>query len=127
MRKKQQLSKKLPLTLDELEQSLQEVFTNNSDLLFSRYQHYGKKFAVFYIPYIVESGKVEEFILSPLLKREMKWTNLTILNEIPLGSGETARKWRNADFIRRGFRKGRKGTSVYLYRRGKEGYFLCPP
>ncbi|MBP1915104.1 hypothetical protein J2Z23_002061 [Lederbergia galactosidilyticus] len=88
MRKKQQLSKKLPLTLDELEQSLQEVFTNNSDLLFSRYQHYGKKFAVFYIPYIVESGKVEEFILSPLLKREMKWTNLTILNEIPLGSGE---------------------------------------
>ncbi|WP_084782041.1 spore germination protein [Bacillus niameyensis] len=78
-----------PLTLDQLEQLLLGEFTNNKDLLFSRHEHKGKALAVFYIPYVVERDKVEEFILSPLLEKTMKWENRTILNEIPVGTGKT--------------------------------------
>ncbi|AXI08665.1 spore germination protein [Oceanobacillus sp. 143] len=78
-----------PIAIDELEQLLQDNFPNNPDLVFSKYHHHGKKIAVFYISYMVEIDKVENYLLEPLLSMEMDWTTQTLLNEIPVSSGKT--------------------------------------
>lgn len=78
----------LPVAIDELEQLLQNNFPNNPDLTFSTYSHHGKKIAVFFIAYMVESEKVENYLLKPLLQMEMDWTTEAVLNEIPLSSGK---------------------------------------
>lgn len=89
MRKKRQKGSIFPIKIDELEQLLQKKFENNPDLVFTKYEHQGEKIAVFSIPYLVETEKAEEFILKPLLNKEIEWTNQDILNEIPLGESKT--------------------------------------
>ncbi len=70
-----------------LKETLEKQFENNSDLMFSSFTHQGKKLAVFYIPYQIESNKLEK-LLKTLLSEEKEWTSETLLNEIPLGSGK---------------------------------------
>lgn len=93
MRRRQKSSQKtnaiFPIKIDELEQLLQKKFENSPDLAFSKYEHQGKKIAVFSIPYLVETDKAEDFLLKPLLKKQIAWTNQDILNEIPLGESKT--------------------------------------
>ena len=76
-----------PTTINQLKETLEKQFENNSDLMFSSFTHQGKKLAVFYIPYQIESNKLEK-LLKTLLSEEKEWTSETLLNEIPLGSGK---------------------------------------
>ena len=78
-----------PLQVNELEIIIKSKFENHSDedLLFSIYEHKGKKIAVFGISYLMDSTKLESSLLAPLLSRSEAWTSLDVLNEIPLGNG----------------------------------------
>ncbi|MBP2258768.1 spore germination protein [Virgibacillus alimentarius] len=78
-----------PLKVDEFEKILRRKFENNPDLLLSKYEHKGNKMIVFSIPYLVAEEKAEDFILKPLLNKDIEWTNENILNEIPLGESKT--------------------------------------
>ncbi|WP_106498151.1 spore germination protein [Lentibacillus sp. Marseille-P4043] len=88
-RRKKQPNSIFPLKVDKLKQIMQSKFENNEDLIFSIYEHQGKKIAVFFISYQADSDKVEDFLLDPLLSSKHEWTSSSILNEIPLGTGKT--------------------------------------
>lgn len=77
-----------PIKVDELKTILEDQFRNNSDLSFSIYEQNGKKIAVFFIPYLVDSEKIENFLLEPLLSKDGAWTNTSMKNEIPLNGPE---------------------------------------
>ncbi|AIF42662.1 spore germination protein [Virgibacillus sp. SK37] len=90
MRKRKQWKKQIfPTEIEQLEEIMQSKFKDNPDLSFSKYEHMGKKIAVFYIGYQVDTEKVEKSILSTLLNKEVEWTNPLLLNTIPLNSGTT--------------------------------------
>lgn len=80
-----------PLKVDELEILIKSTFENNSadDLLFSIYEHNGKKIAVFGIAYLIDSDKLENSLLNSLLSHKKAWTSQSLLNDIPLGDGST--------------------------------------
>ncbi|WHX24791.1 spore germination protein [Virgibacillus halodenitrificans] len=83
--------KKLPMKVDDLESFLKEKFEKNPDLVFSKYeQQNGKKVGVCFIGYQVDTDKVEEFLLQPLLSMEEKWTNKEIINRTPLNDVQTS-------------------------------------
>jgi len=78
-----------PLLVNELEIIIKSKFENHSDedLLFSVYEHQGKKIAVFGISYLIDTNKLESSLLAPLLSHSEAWASLDVLNEIPLGNG----------------------------------------
>ncbi|WP_430787917.1 spore germination protein [Virgibacillus flavescens] len=76
-----------PIKVDELKIKLESKFENNPDLIFTTYEHQQKKIAVFFIAYQIQSERLEKFILQPLLSNEKEWSNKSLLNEIPLGTG----------------------------------------
>ncbi|QUW23138.1 spore germination protein [Sporosarcina sp. Marseille-Q4063] len=78
-----------PLQVNELEIIIKSKFENNSDedLLFSVYEHKGKKIAVFGISYLMDTNKLESSLLTPLISHSEPWTSIDVLNEIPLGNG----------------------------------------
>lgn len=80
-----------PLKVDELETLIKSKFENKSeeDLIFSIYEHQGRKLAVFGIPYLIDSDKLENALLNPLLSNKNAWTTQSLLNDIPLGGGNT--------------------------------------
>lgn len=80
-----------PLKAEELEILIKSTFEHNSDddLLFSIYEHQGKKIAVFGIAYLIETDKVEGSLLDSLLSQTEAWTSQSLLNDIPLGNGST--------------------------------------
>nr|WP_210470355.1 spore germination protein [Sporosarcina sp. 6E9] len=77
--------------MNELEVIIKSKFENHSDedLLFSVYEHKGKKVAVFGITYLIDTNKLESSLLTPLLSHEEAWTSRGIINEIPLGNVTT--------------------------------------
>lgn len=81
----------LPLTIEELELIVKSKFENKSeeDLIFSIYEHQGKKIAVFGISYLLDTNKLENSLLNPLLSTQKAWTSQGLLNDIPLGNGST--------------------------------------
>ncbi|WP_404451617.1 spore germination protein [Virgibacillus necropolis] len=81
-----------PIKVGELKDLLQSKFENNPDLIFSIYQHQNKRIAVFFISYQVQTDKLENFLLQPLLNNKKEWTSESILNEIPLDNGTTKDK-----------------------------------
>ena len=85
---KQKKHPTFPLTTDELKKSIQSELVNHQDVSFSIYQQKKKKIAVFYIPYLVDENKVEQHILPTLLDMEKDWTSQSLINEIPLASGD---------------------------------------
>lgn len=88
--KKKQKDNIFPLSIQELEQLLKHRFKSNPhDLMFSQYEKNGKKLVVFCLSYQIDTNKLEESLLSPLLKMKEKWSNNTIPNAIPLGSSST--------------------------------------
>src|SRR5690625_4572755 len=95
MRKRRQRNKQtdavFPLQVNELESLIKNKFENNSDedLIFSIYEHQGKKIAVFCLPYLIDTNKLESALLDPLLSSKHTWTNQSLLNDIPLGEGST--------------------------------------
>ena len=90
MRRRRQWKKSIfPLQIDKLERILKSKFDSNNDLLFSTFNVQGKNVAVFYISYVVESQKLENSLLEPLLSAKEPWTTEDILNEIPLETGST--------------------------------------
>lgn len=80
-----------PMNVNELETLLNNQFKNNSadDLLYSIYEHEGKQIAVFGISYLIDSDKLENSLLAPLLNQPKTWTNQSLLNDIPLRDGTT--------------------------------------
>lgn len=78
-----------PITVKDLEELLNSKFENNPDLSISKFENKGKKALIFYIDYQVQENMMEEYLLTPLLEKDMKWNNSTILNEIPLSNGKT--------------------------------------
>lgn len=78
-----------PLKVDELEILIKSTFEYNSDedLLFSIYEHQGKKIAVFGISYLIDTDKLESPLLDSLLNHNEAWTSQSLLNDIPLGDG----------------------------------------
>jgi hypothetical protein len=78
-----------PLKIKILEQLIQDHFNNNLDLNLTVYQHQGSNIAIFYISYIVDTDKLQNLLLQPLLKRKRQWTNQLILNDVPLSKGTT--------------------------------------
>src|SRR5699024_7850517 len=66
-KRKQKKQALLPLKVDELE-----------------------KVAVFYLSNLINSDKLENSILEPLLSSKKPWTNEDLLNEIPIGESNTA-------------------------------------
>ena len=86
-----------PLKLEELEIIIKANFENKSasDLLFSTYEHQGKKIAVFGIAYLLDTNKLENSLLTPLLNHSEAWTSLEILNSIPLGNGKTTNSFQD--------------------------------
>lgn len=94
MRKRRQWKKDLfPLTVNELEHIIKDKFSNgaHSDLIFSIYEHQGKKIAVFYIAYLIHSDQLQSSILDPLLSSQEPWTNDALINDIPSGEYKTYR------------------------------------
>src|SRR5699024_6793716 len=90
MRRRKQWKKSIfPLQIDELEKIIKSKFDSNSDLLFSTFNVQGKNVAVFYISYVVESQKLENSLLEPLLSAKKPWTTEDILNVIPLETAST--------------------------------------
>lgn len=77
-----------PLKIDQLKEALNSNFEQNTDLSFSVYQQNNKKVAVFYIEYLVEGQKVNENLLNPLLNDTIKWTNESVINNLPLSQSE---------------------------------------
>ncbi|MFD1849959.1 spore germination protein [Oceanobacillus bengalensis] len=77
-----------PLKIDELDKILKARFETNPDLSFTTYEKNNKKIAVFFIAYQVESEKIDNFLLEPILMKNIEWTNHSILNEIPLNGGK---------------------------------------
>ncbi|GAB3060838.1 spore germination protein [Virgibacillus ainsalahensis] len=90
--RQKQSSKLFPIKVDKLEKLMQSRFEDNPDLNFSIYEHQNKKIAVFYISYQVGADRAENYLLKPLLESEKEWTYTSILNEIPLSSGQTTEK-----------------------------------
>ncbi len=88
-RSSQQTDHIFPIDIDDLEKRLQKEFKNNPDLSFSKYEHQGKRIAVFCIPYLVEPAMLEENLLTPLLNKDIPWTTQMIINEIPLNESDT--------------------------------------
>lgn len=80
-----------PFKVEELEKLVKSTFEHNSDddLLFSIYEHRGKKIAVFGITYLMDTTKLEVSLLDPLLNHNKKWTSQSLLNDIPLGNGSS--------------------------------------
>ena len=80
-----------PLKSDELEILIKSTFEYNSDddLLFSTYEHQGKKIVVFGISYLIDTNKLESSLLDSLLSHTEAWTSQSLLNDIPLGDGST--------------------------------------
>lgn len=78
-----------PIKISKLEQMIQEQYQGNLDLTLTKYKHQGKNIAVFYIPYIVDTDHLQNFMLQPLLKRKRQWTTHLILSDIPLTNGTT--------------------------------------
>jgi len=95
MRKKRQRNKQtdaiFPSQVNELESLIKSKFENNSDedLIFSIYEHQGKKIAVFCLPYLIDTNKLESSLLDPLLSGTNPWTSQGLLDDIPLGGGST--------------------------------------
>lgn len=79
-----------PLKINELEQLMKDKMINNPDLIFSTYELQDKKIGVFFINYLVDTNKLENFLLSPLLNKQEDWTNQKLSNQIPIGSKSTA-------------------------------------
>jgi len=78
-----------PLKIKQLERMMKRNGNHLSDdLHFSIYQHQNKQIAVFYIPYLIDPQKRDEFLLTPLLNNETAWTNESLLNTIPLEEGK---------------------------------------
>src|SRR5690625_273683 len=78
-----------PLKIKQLERMMKKNGNHLSDdLHFSIYQHQNKQIAVFYIPYLIDPQKRDEFLLTPLLNNETAWTNESLLNTIPLEEGK---------------------------------------
>jgi len=74
-----------PLKINELEIKIKSKFKKNpDDLLFSTYEHQETKLAVFCLSYLVDTNKLEDNLLTPLLNNEIAWTHQSILNDIPL-------------------------------------------
>ena len=80
-----------PLKADELEILVKSTFEYNSDedLIFSTYDHQGKKIVVFGISYLMDTVKLESSLLDSLLSHTEAWTSQSLLNDIPLGDGST--------------------------------------
>src|SRR5690625_4968118 len=78
MRKRRQRNKQtdavFPLQVNELESLIKNKFENNSDedLIFSIYEHQGKKIAVFCLPYLIDTNKLESALLDPLRSEERR-------------------------------------------------------
>lgn len=93
MRNKDQNNKEhiFPSKIEVVERIIKENMKNNPDLTFATYNLQDKKIIIFFINYLVDTDKLENFLLEPLLKKEVKWTNKRFLNDIPLGSKATTR------------------------------------
>jgi len=94
MRKRRQWKKNLfPLSIDELEKIIKSQFEKNTgtfpDLIFNTYTIQGERVAVFYLSHIINSDKLENSVLDPLLSSDKPWTNDSLLNEIPIGEVNT--------------------------------------
>src|SRR5690625_6161094 len=95
MRKKRQRNKQtdaiFPSQVNELESLIKSKFENNSDedLIFSIYEHQGKKIAVVCLTSLIATNKLESSLLDPLLSGTNPWTSQGLLDDIPLGGGCT--------------------------------------
>lgn len=89
MRKNKQLNRSsiFPIKVNKLKSLLQSNFKNSPDLAFFIYEHQDKKIAIFFLSYLVQSDRLEKFLLEPLLNKKQAWTAESIRNEIPLGTG----------------------------------------
>ncbi len=81
-----------PLKLNELEFLIKSNFEKNADedLLFSFYEHQGKKVVVFGILYLLDIQKLESALLAPLLNASEPWTVKRLKNELPVGNSSLA-------------------------------------
>ncbi|HLR75390.1 MAG TPA: spore germination protein [Virgibacillus sp.] len=75
-----------PIKIDKLKHLIKKRFAKSSeDLLFTTYKILDDCVAVFYIPYLLDTDKMEDHIFEPLINTQEKWTNEKLLNEIPIG------------------------------------------
>lgn len=78
-----------PIKIDELKKILQSHFEmNKDDLSFTTYEKQGKKIAVFFIATVVNSDKIDQSLLQPLLQMKESWTANSIANNIPIESSQ---------------------------------------
>ena len=97
-----------PTSIEKLKKKIESEFLKSEDVAFTVYQQESKKIVVFYIAFLVDQQKVEEMLLKPLLDMETPWTGQSILDEIPLGGGQT-----NSDI--KNIIKGLNSGDVHLY------------
>ncbi len=85
MNQKDQSSNSIfPTTVSALQKRLEKEMQHKPDLSFNIYQKNDKQLVVFFIPYLIDMTKIEQFILHTLLNIEVKWTNEVVRNEIPM-------------------------------------------
>ncbi|MFD1174193.1 spore germination protein [Oceanobacillus picturae] len=77
-----------PIKVEKLKQTLEDQFENSTDLSFSIFENSGQKLAVFYLSYQVNSERIENMLLKTLLDSQKEWTVESILNEVPLNTGQ---------------------------------------
>src|SRR5699024_128619 len=86
MRKIRQQQNIFPIKIDKLKHLIKKRFAKSSeDLLFTTYEIQDDRVAVFFLPYLTDTDKVEDHILDPLVSTQEKWSNERLINEIPIG------------------------------------------
>ncbi|WP_042224486.1 spore germination protein [Oceanobacillus manasiensis] len=77
-----------PKKVEELKQVLEKEFVNSNDLSYSIFESSSQKLAVFYLSYQVDSQRIENTLLKALLEPNKDWTVDSLLNEIPINTGQ---------------------------------------
>lgn len=77
-----------PIKAEKLKQLLISEFENSTDISFSIFESANQRIAVFYLSYQVDSKRMESLLLKTLLDAKKEWTIESILNEIPLNTGQ---------------------------------------
>ncbi len=117
-RHKTQTNSIFPIKIEKFEKLLKDKFENNPDLIFSTFEIGEKKVCVFYLSYQVQTERLDNFLLKPLLNiSELSTSN--ILNEVPIGGGSTTD---TLEDMLEGLLIGK--VYVYVEDEGKAAYYL---
>ncbi|WP_254218830.1 spore germination protein [Virgibacillus pantothenticus] len=88
MNKRKRQAPIFPAKLETLQDRLKKHIHNDTDFSYSIYHQQNQRFAVFYIPYLIDTNKLEASLLKPALDSKQILTSDFLLYHTPLSSGK---------------------------------------